>query len=143
MNKILRKVLFFLMGIFLFFGIFISLRYYNSDPYGKRKEGTWLSRASLQSSILKYKELMGRYPESLKEIKAYTQGNDAFHLRSETKEYISVEEGSDEEHSVLNGEGGWYYNKETGEVKVNLTKPLKYYFEHYYMLDREAIPSEW
>ncbi len=47
------------------------------------------------------------------------------------------------EYDVLNGEGGWYYNKETGEVKLNITKPVKDYVQAYVGEIGNEIPSDW
>ena len=38
---------------------------------------------------------------------------------------------------------GFYYNPNTGEVKVNLLNPLKYYLKYYFRRDRNDIPAEW
>ena len=43
----------------------------------------------------------------------------------------------------LNGKGGLYYNKETGEVRVNVTKPLKHYFIFYFGEERNDVAAEW
>ncbi len=59
------------------------------------------------------------------------------------QKYISKRNGNGSEHDTLNGKVNWYYNKNKGEVRINLTKPLKYYFKLYYKSDRDEIPSGW
>jgi hypothetical protein len=58
-------------------------------------------------------------------------------------EYISNENGETKESATLDNKGGWYYNKDTGEVKLNLTKPLKSYLPFYFGPYRNEVPSEW
>ena len=43
----------------------------------------------------------------------------------------------------LDGNGGWYYDSKTGEVRVNLIAPLKEYFLFYFEKDKNEIPAEW
>ena len=76
-------------------------------------------------------------------MKQYFENKENYSYRSPNKEYISSEEGSDQEHNTLNGKGGWYYNKETGVLVININKPLKSCFKKYYYRNRNQIPSEW
>ena len=43
----------------------------------------------------------------------------------------------------LNGSGGWFYDQETGTVKVNLTQPVKTYIDAYVGLLGQEVPSDW
>ena len=82
-----------------------------------------------------------RYPDTLEELVRYAK-----ETRSEVlslTEYISTNNGVDTEHCVLNGEGGWCYNKSKGELRLNIVRPIKYYKRLYLGKYRNTIPSEW
>lgn len=93
-----------------------------------------------RNKVQEFKEATGRFPSSLAEIKY-----DRYHPEFESfplYEAISDENGNRKEYDELNGLGGWYYNATTGEVKVNIIKPVKNYM---YCLrqDENEIPADW
>jgi len=88
-----------------------------------------------------FKKNEGRYPDSLKELERYIIQKGF--KRLSFIEYYSNPKGNSREFDVLNGEGGWYYNNATGEVKINLTKPAKHYLRFYFGRHRNEIPCNW
>lgn len=138
----MKKVIISVVAVVVFILSFVLVRYFSVNPYKKRILWTRVSLNLLRGGIESYKNEVGEFPGSLSEMKDYYDNHDSytFKLRNE---YISCEEGLSKEYSLLNGEGGWYYNKETGEITVNIDKPLKDCFEHYYYSNRNEIPSEW
>ena len=99
---------------------------------------TKLRLKGLRLEIADFRALTGSYPKSLTEIREYANKDPESKLTEiQYKEFISNKGNEGKEFSVLNGEGGWFYNKNTGEVKVNLTKPLKHYFKFYFGSDME------
>ncbi len=139
----MKKVIICTIILIVFIVSFFLVRYFSVNPYQKRIECTNISLNHLRGSIENYKQKEGHFPESLSELKQYYENNDNYSFRKENKEYISFEQGSEQEHKSLNGKGGWCYNKETGSLIVNINKPLKDYFEKYYYFNRNEIPSEW
>lgn len=101
-----------------------------------------INQARVQTK--KFKEVMGSYPVTLIKINQYAKENPKAGFRAVPfKEYFSVSSGNSIEHNVLNGQGGWYYNPNTGKLRVNLTKPLKHYMWFYFGKERNEIPADW
>jgi len=91
---------------------------------------------------------MGRYPNSLVELEKYIQKKPEFSenfklCNDKFIENISDKNGNSKEYNTLNGLGGFYYNSKTGELKVNLIKPIKKYYRFYFRTHRNEIPAEW
>jgi len=85
--------------------------------------------SSLRYDIDKYKRITGNYPETLAVMQAYGRQHPETSISAKGyKEYVSgSDEGISDEYNSLNGKGGWYYDNVTGNVKVNLMKPLEGY----------------
>jgi len=101
--------------------------------------------SQIRYAIQHFHEKNGRYPDSLNDLKKYVKQDplnpDWLVIILDFKERISSREGNANETNKLDGSGGWYYNKETGEVKVNITKPVESYLGPTVM--STDIPSEW
>lgn len=111
-----------------------------------------------RESVQWYRVQTGMWPRSLGEIRTYAleKGVD-FHrpgvnvstgtiflfLSDFDREWISRLRGNSTEWDVLNNKGGFYYNKHTGEVKINLTQPLKDYFIIFFGERGDEIPADW
>ena len=80
--------------------------------------------------------------QAIVEMEAYFVNKTGEHW-GPSKEWISSDDGDRRESGALDGSGGWYYNRETGELRVNLNRPLKDYAKHYYRLDRNERPCDW
>ncbi|MCK4998775.1 MAG: hypothetical protein KAS23_04540 [Anaerohalosphaera sp.] len=142
----LKKAIVLFVAIVLLVSVFFGTRYLNSNPYEKRIEWTQISLIAVRYDISLFYEKYGRYPDSFSEIKQVSINIDdtekGFSER-QYKEYISCEEGETAEVNKLDNSGGWFYNPENGEVKINLTESLHTYFPNYYYFNRNQIPSEW
>ena len=106
----------------------------------------WTKRnvSSLRLQIDGFKKLEGRYPNSLSELQQYSKDNPNAGLGNVlVTEHISDFAGNSNEFDVLNNQGGWYYDKNTGEVKLNLTEPLNHYIESYVGNIGKEIPADW
>jgi hypothetical protein len=143
MNGLRNKVLIIAVAVSI---IIVSFIFWVRGPASYPTRVLW-TRQSLQhirASIRRFKETEGRYPTSWAELHDRGQEKGKIHVLPEhRKEYISEETGAEQEHSELDGSGGWYYNSNMGEIRVNLTKPLKHYFKIYLRSDRNEIPSNW
>ena len=86
-------------------------------------------------------DLKGHYPQSLNEFWRDIRGEYA-----SKKHYIAFKyqsESNVKEYRELNGQGGYYYNPDTGDIKLNFTKPVKEYFFWYGGKYADEIPSFW
>lgn len=121
------------------------LQVFMGDPYGKELQWTKVSLIILRENIAKFRQIEGRFPESLAELQTrIVQDQTNQYTNRENKEHISTKEGRSDEHESLDGKGGWFYDNKTGEVRVNLSEPLKKYFQHYYVIGRRnQVPAEW
>jgi hypothetical protein len=139
-----KKLLFTGLAVALFVGVFALYRVLAADPYAKRIEWTIIALEAGRYGIGVFNESEGRYPDSLSELETYAERQPEKNLRQgRLQEYISSELGSEAESATLNGKGGWFYDNTTGELRVNLTKPLRTYFKYYYHRGRNDIPSDW
>jgi hypothetical protein len=130
--------------VILCFGVWL-LQVFMGDPYGKEVQWTKVSLIILRENIAKFKQAEGRIPESLAELQTHiAKDTGSQYTNRDNREHISIKEGLADEHSKLDGKGGWFYDNKTGEVRVNLTDPLKLYFPHYYVIGkRNQVPAEW
>ncbi|MBU4478869.1 MAG: hypothetical protein KKH34_07285 [Candidatus Omnitrophica bacterium] len=132
MKRIILMVLISLIILILFSNaVWDSGRYIVWTKYSLR---------SNRFKIEKFKEIKNKYPYSLTELKAKI--NDELDGKI-YKEYISSKKGQLAEAERLDGEGGWYYNPATGELKINLLEPVKKYYPFYFGECRNEIPSNW
>lgn len=114
--------------------ILIQLSYrprYSDDPT-IRITKTKYYLAELRKSIDNYFEENTIYP-ALSDVNAGRN----------MKEYISIKEGCGNVSQIFNGEGGWFYSPETGQLKVNLANSLNSYFFDYAGDHQHEVPSEW
>ncbi len=127
-------------------GISIVLHFCASYTFPKVKTIN-RSRVGLnvvRAMIKSFNEENHRYPSSLNELKKYHSSTnpdndgDVWFL-----EVITNSIGVNKESDVLDGQGGWYYNNKIGEVRLNITKPIKHYWKFYWGQGRKDIPSDW
>ncbi len=112
--------------------------------YPKKIFSTEFSLQLARKDVERFKEINNRLPMSLSEINTYAIENPNSHLREiPFGEYITDIDGNREEYGELNGKGGLFYNPNTGEVKVNLTKSVGHYLRLYFGKQRNEIPAEW
>ncbi len=98
-----------------------------------------------------FKGDIGRFPKSLQELYEYGKkipegGSERSFWRFPFKESISphwMTKRRSREHAVLDGSGGLYYNPENGDIRVNLTKPLRHYWRGYSGDKKDDIPADW
>ena len=95
----------------------------------------------IRRSIGLYAEQNCKFPDSLDELNEYGSK-----FRDEIAWYCHPEEAitrNSTEHSVLDGTGGLYYDPNNGDLKLNLTKPLKSYWIFYFGKKRNDVPADW
>ena len=91
-----------------------------------------------------FHNINGRYPVSLGEFRQVSSKY-PYSLSIE-RMFVNLTSGMQKdvpEYRELNNQGGYYYNPETGEIRFNLTKPVKEYLPFYFGRFRNHIPSEW
>ena len=136
------------ISIFLMAGVvlFISASWvvYLNDSYYSRMRSTKANLLISRQSIHFFYELNGRFPSSLYELDEYVKEfPDKIKVYIPPYEGISSRELSRSEHNVLDGTGGVSYDPNTGELKINLTKPLKSYWPFYFAEGRNEVPADW
>ncbi len=116
------------------------------------KKILWTSRElkRARANVEWFHDKTGSFPITLEEIKRYAEQNPEkqvsgydFLRNRLCNEFISCVKGNTDEYHVLNGRGGWFYDPNTGIVKVNLNEPLKHYLKFYFGKERNSIPSDW
>jgi len=99
-----------------------------------------------------FKEDVGRFPKSLQELYEYGKekirkgetesGFWRFPFEESISHYWKTEKRS-REHAVLDGSGGFFYNHENRDIRVNLKKPLRHYWRCYSGRKTNEIPADW
>jgi len=98
---------------------------------------------TLRINILLFYEVHERYPNSLDELRRSLQANNNSELDELYVDLTSDMQRNVPEYRELNDKGGYYYDPNTGEIKLNLTRPVKEYLPEYYGRLKNDIPSEW
>jgi len=130
--------------VFILIGIGVFLWLEEVPYYSKKLYWTEFSLRLARMNVNKFKQITGRNPNSLCEINQYAQKYPDSSLRKiALGEYMTNTDGNKEEYASLNGQGGMFYNTETGKVKVNLTKPVKHYLRFYFGKKRNEVPADW
>ncbi len=117
-------------------------------PLGRQSDSvriatTRASLALIRHEIEVFREHSGRDPNSLAELVAASKDEDGELTAGLPYEFVANDRGNCSEHASLNGEGGWYYDKTTGNVKINLDQPLKHYLPSYHSQSADQVPSQW
>jgi len=143
MNSKLSKRLVLLIVValvLLLLGLALELTDYGMSE--KRVSGTKVSLQLYRGAIQQFKEQKETYPANL-EISIEFLRQQGQIIPKGVCEYITSAEGSNVQYEELNGNGGWYYNNNSGEVRVNVTGPVKNYLKLYFGEERNEIPSKW
>jgi type II secretory pathway pseudopilin PulG len=131
-----------LIVVLVFVASFFLVRYSTADSINQNKWQSETALSYLRDKIRQYHQVTGEFPSSLAEMENYFVRKTGERW-GPSMEYISAGQGSKRESAVLDGSGGWYYSRETGELRINLTGPLKSYFRYYYRQDRNEQPCDW
>jgi hypothetical protein len=137
-------ITFVLCGIVICFLIVSHFLGFTVSHHNNRLINEKVRHISARREINQFKEIKGRYPNSLEEVREYAKENlDDEIYGMYFVEYLSSRGGNDTEHSILNGKGGHFYDKSTGEIRINLTKELHYYLPLIGGKERNEIPAKW
>jgi hypothetical protein len=113
--------------------------------YNTRYSSTKYNLRELSYAIYNYKELTGISPSSdLHELySVFLHKNDKYKtlLKAIPREYITgdKDDNKTQVYTRLGNEGGWYYNPNTGDIRVNYNKPLS----SEWVTHEGEIPSDW
>ena len=84
--------------------------------------------------------LNGRYPKSFDEYRKVVSDS----VWDKMFVDLTSEKQSDvPEYRELNDKGGYYYDPNTGEIRLNLTRPVQEYLKFYRGRYKDQIPSSW
>lgn len=121
MSKI-KTIPIILVFVFIFLVVFFAIRAMNPAIYKYRISRTRTILSQIRSNINVYYENNRQYPVSLDLLKECVLNDENnIYFEGDWGEYISSpEKGNYEISSELNGQGGWYYNPETGEIHIYL-----------------------
>jgi len=99
---------------------------------------------AIRNGIQVYYKLNGRYPDSLSEFRQWVKGDKIDTAWSKMYVDLTSEKQSDiPEYREMNDKGGYYYDPNTGEIRLNLTRPVKEYLKWYEGKLRDQVPSSW
>jgi hypothetical protein len=141
-HKISKRLSIFLIGtVLVIMGLALVVNMNHS--WQSRIRTQKVNLAFGRKSIRIFAEQNGRFPHSLYELNDYAKKSpQEIPWRFPPSEFISGKSNS-REHSFLDGTGGLYYNPKTGELKLNLTRPLNSYWKLYLGEERNEVPAEW
>ena len=103
-----------------------------------------VSLKNLRVHIHLFSRENGRYPDSLSELTKFCEdsGGDESWLRMYV-DLSSNKRSEITEYRKLNNKGGYYYDPQKGEVKINLTRLVKEYLPRYRGSYENQVPSSW
>lgn len=96
-----------------------------------------------RSCIRAFYDVKGRFPESLEELRWLWPEEDSHVPR---RMYIDLTMSRQEnvaEYREFNDKGGYYYDPNSGEIRLNLTRPVREYLRWYRGTYADQIPSHW
>jgi len=123
--------------ILVAFAVYVSYQ----TQHEKRIEATIVYLKALRTSIQVFYNYNGLYPDSLDEFRQWQHAGDIWQ-----KMYVDLtsEKQSDiPEYRELNDKGGYYYDPNSGEIRLNLTRPVKEYLKWYVGRFKDEVPSSW
>ncbi|MBN1973593.1 MAG: hypothetical protein JW787_08130 [Sedimentisphaerales bacterium] len=124
--------------------LLVYLITYANDSYYDRMLSTKTGLRFSRQSIQLFYEQNKRFPDSLHELDDYAKKfPENIKIYFSPGEVISSNNVFRSEHQVLDSTGGLYYDPNKGEIKINLTKPLKSYWIFYYGEGRNEVPADW
>ena len=133
-----------LIAFFVLIVLPLGLKFSNDDCRLHRIRPTRLRLSISRGHIDDIAKRTGRFPSSLLELRAYVNGlPDQGLVTRPVGEFISRREGDYSDHRELDSTGGMYYNPATGEIRVNLAKPVKCYLRTYFGERRNEVPADW
>jgi len=141
--KRLKVSIGFCIAVNVLFMIGLVLLFAQATKYPERLRWTEIFLKFSRDSIRLFAEQNGRFPESLQELNEYGEKHGKIYWRGPPKEFISSHHPDYSEHDELDGTGGLYYNSKTGELKLNLTRPLKSYWRFCLGEKRDNVPADW
>ena len=141
-ENILTTKLFICLLLLSLFMCFCIIEYTHSCYHRVLSTKTYLR--IVRQRVMWFKETEGRNPTSINELRFYfkTQ-HDSNDLNELYIDFNKKARSDIKEYSILNNQGGYYYCGDTGEVRINLTKPVKDYMWFYFGKERNEIPANW
>jgi hypothetical protein len=98
---------------------------------------------ALRRSVKEFADLNGHQPKSLDELRRFYKDHGSHFWE---RMYVDLTSGKQEEvpeYRELNDKGGYFYEPTTGEVRLNLTRPVREYLRLYRGSCEEQTPSHW
>ena len=139
-----------LMIVLIVIALLFILFFWLVPPVARVNMGIRSTKGRLsfaRETIKEFKNSHKRYPSSLEELERHILQNPEIAGQGYAENFFvegySDPKGNTRKVNILDGKGGWYYNKVTGEIRVNLTKPVKNYSRFYFGRHRNEIPSSW
>jgi hypothetical protein len=106
----------------------------------KRIRGIRVVLSMTRRGINAFYGLKGRYPKSFDEYRQVVSesvwGSMYVDLTSDKQSVVP-------EYHELNDKGGYCYDPNTGQIRLNLTRPVQEYLKFYSGSYKDQIPSSW
>lgn len=108
-----------------------------------RLRATRVYLGATRESIQAFYEYKGRYPDSLDEFRRCAQAGGSGVWEKMLVDLTSDRQSDVPEYRELNDKGGYYYDPNSGEIRLNLTRPVSEYFKWYRGPLKDEVPSSW
>ena len=129
---------------FLFALLFVLIVVYvqvdHDSKCGNRIKVIKVYLEATRKGIQVFFENNGRYPDSFNEFRKLSRGGV---WNKMIVDLTSDKQSNVPEYRQLNDKGGYYYDPNTGEIRLNLTRPVKEYLKWYNGRYKDQIPSSW
>ena len=125
----------------LLFVLIVAAAYLSYESkFEKRIRANQIVLDVTRRGIMTFYEVNGRYPKSFDEYRKWSRGGfwDKMYV-----DLTSDKQSDVPEYRQLNDKGGYYYDPNTGEIRLNLTRPVQEYLKWYRGRYKDQIPSSW
>jgi hypothetical protein len=92
---------------------------------------------TMRTAIEMYYKENAQFPASIMDIRTYIASDKMY------VDLTSDKQSNVPEYRELNDKGGYYYDPNTGDVRLNLTRPVREYLKFYSGSYKDQVPSSW
>ena len=139
-----RPYAFVIIGALVLMLVVFAVKVEYNNRCENRIIGIKIRMGAIRNSIHTFLEHNGRYPDSLDEFRRYIRDESGYLNVPVMYVDLTSEKQSDvPEYRQLNDKGGYYYDPNTGEVRLNLIRPVKDYLKWYNGKFKDQVPSTW
>jgi len=131
-----------LLGSLFILGVFL-VRVWYRDRCEDRIDAIKINLKTLRRYVSFLYEKHGIYPDSFAQLRGSLIQSGSGNWDRLYVDLASDRQAEVPEYRELNNKGGYYYDPNRGEIRLNLTRPVREYLRWYGGSYADQIPSHW